>query len=338
MKRIVLLILLTACAPVQDSHSGEGTSSNASSIIEAFDSIEQVPASLTLDHFAKMKLVGAGLKLLEQLARTESYTRYRIEYLSNGLRISGILNVPRGTGPFPLIILNHGYIDPKVYTVGRGLKREQDYLARHGFAVLHTDYRGHGLSDDSPDTREIYDAGLEYAMDSINAINAIRESDLSEISAINTKHVGMLGHSLGGGVTLNILTAHPEMIDAAVLYAPVSGDAYKNFNRWRRERPEGDKTIAVWGEKEENTEPWNAISALTHLRTIDDPVLIFHGSEDTDVPLDWSIELGTALQEELKDSTFVVYDGEKHEFVSQWNDFMEKTVAFFTEQLTAESE
>jgi hypothetical protein len=29
------------------------------------------------------------------------------------------------------VILNHGYIDPAIYTNGRGLKREQDYLARN---------------------------------------------------------------------------------------------------------------------------------------------------------------------------------------------------------------
>ena len=44
-------------------------------------------------------------------------------------------------------MLNHGYIEPSVYVTGQGLMREQDYLARAGFVVLHTDYRGHAGSD-----------------------------------------------------------------------------------------------------------------------------------------------------------------------------------------------
>jgi uncharacterized protein len=58
------------------------------------------------------------------------------------------MNIPIRKGKYPLVILNHGYIDPAVYTLGRGLKREQDFLARNGFAVLHTDYRNHAFSDD----------------------------------------------------------------------------------------------------------------------------------------------------------------------------------------------
>ena len=44
-------------------------------------------------------------------------------------------------------MLNHGYIEPSIYVTGQGLAREQDYLACHGFVVLHTDYRGHAASD-----------------------------------------------------------------------------------------------------------------------------------------------------------------------------------------------
>lgn len=40
------------------------------------------------------------------------------------------MNIPKGDGSYPLVILNHGHIDTDIYTLGRGLKREQDYLAR----------------------------------------------------------------------------------------------------------------------------------------------------------------------------------------------------------------
>ena len=290
--------------------------------------IEQLPAELTISYFSDMKLEGKDLKLVATLANNDKYTRYQIEYLSNGLKISGIMNIPHGDGPFPLVIFNHGHIAPSVYTVGRGLKREQDYLATHGYAVLHTDYRGHGLSDKSPDTKEIYDAGLEYAMDSINAINAVRDSTLAELKSVDSEHVGMMGHSLGGGVTQNVLVSHPEMTDAAVLYAPVSGDAWDNFVKWRKERPEGDRTIAVMGTRESNPDAWDKLSSITYIKNIDDPVLIFQGTKDEDIPMAWTQRLEKTLKDAGKDVEFVVYENEKHEFIPKWEDFMQRTVQF----------
>lgn len=288
--------------------------------------LEQLPSELTIDYFSTMRLEGKDLQLEKVLADNSAYTRYRISYLSNGLTISGIMNIPKGKPPYPLVVLNHGYIDPSIYTVGRGLKREQDYLARQGFAVLHTDYRGHGLSDASPDTKEMYDASLEYAMDSLNAINAVRASDLPELIDVDASKPAMLGHSLGGGLTLNVAAARPDMINAAVLYAPVSGDAYKNFDRWRRERPEGDNTIATFGEQ--GSEAWQKLSAINYLENIDDPILLFHGTSDDDVPIEWSYELETAMEEAGKDFTLVVFDPEEHEFIPRFTDFMVQTKEF----------
>ena len=88
------------------------------------------------------------------------------------------------------MILNHGYIDPAVYTVGRGLKREQDYLARNGYVVLHTDYRNHGLSDDSPELVDAYYfRSYFYGTDSINAILAVQQL---QDPKIDTENVAML--------------------------------------------------------------------------------------------------------------------------------------------------
>ncbi|MEN9937075.1 MAG: hypothetical protein RLZZ387_3654, partial [Chloroflexota bacterium] len=41
--------------------------------------------------------------------RARSYTTYRISYPSDGLRLTGLLHVPKGRGPFPVIIANRGY-------------------------------------------------------------------------------------------------------------------------------------------------------------------------------------------------------------------------------------
>lgn len=278
-----------------------------------------------------MRLEGTDFQLGKPVSENGAYARYNISYRSNGLLISGIMNIPKGKGPFPLLILNHGYIDPKIYTRGRGLKREQDYLARQGFAVLHTDYRGHADSDPSPMTTKVYDGNLEYAMDSANAILAVRQATIPNVDA---NHVGMLGHSMGGGITLAILTARPDLVDAAVLYAPVHADVWENFSRWRAMREEGDATLQAFGSREDSPAWWDALSPQTFLADIRAPVLLFQGRKDDDVPAAWADALSQNMKALNKEFRYVEYPNEGHEFAVQWSDFMQQSAEFFREHVT----
>jgi dipeptidyl aminopeptidase/acylaminoacyl peptidase len=330
----ILCITLTSCTGISVSRNQqtEAISSSATSVADTH--IEQVPSDLSLEHFSTMTLVGTGLTLEAIMERNAAYTKYAIHYYSNGLHISGVMNIPSGDGPFPLVILNHGHIDRSVYVRGRGLRREQDYLARHGFAVLHTDYRGHAESDESPmpDDMQIYDGNLEYAMDSANAILAVRSANLPSVDAEN---VGMLGHSLGGGVTMAVLTGKPDLVDAAVLYAPVHADVWENFNRWRRMRDEGDRTVEQHGTRETNPAWWDELSPQTYFAKLRAPIIVFQGDEDTDVPKAWSDTLVKNVKAAGKDIMYVEYPGAPHEFVRDWPDFMSQTSAFLHAHLDA---
>lgn len=330
------ILFLTSCAMVTaDLMTGKakGNSLDPATVrTSVTDSrpIESLPENFSIPALSEMRLSGTGLTLERVIVRNDAYTRYAIRYRSNGLTISGIMNIPVGEGPFPLLVLNHGYIPTSVYTRGKGLKREQDYLARQGFAVLHTDYRGHADSDESPLTVNIYDGNVEYAMDSANAILAARAAALPQV---DTGHVGMLGHSLGGGVTLAVLTARPYLVDAAVLYAPVHADVWENFMRWRSEREDDDRTLEAYGTRAENPELWDALSPRTYLQRISAPVLLFQGGRDKDVPKEWSDDLAGRLRELSREVTYVEYENEGHEFSTQWQDFMERSSAFFHRQL-----
>lgn len=326
-----LLLVLAACAaaPTPDPLAESVSSSSATSSTRP-ETLPRVTPELSIDSLASIPLEGTGLTLTAVLADNAAYTRHEIRYRSNGLVISGVMNVPKGEGPFPLLVLNHGYIDPDVYTIGRGLKREQDFLARRGFAVLHTDYRKHGASDPSPDVRETYDAGLEYAMDAINAVHAVRANPPKGVDA---SKVGMLGHSMGGGVTMNAVTAYPDLVSAAALYAPVHMDAWENYFRWRRDREPTDRTEATLGTRESNPDAWGALSYGAKLDRVETPILLFQGTRDKDVPVAWGDALDAALTDAGVDHEYVRYEGEGHEFGPRWTDFMERTAAFFRERL-----
>jgi dipeptidyl aminopeptidase/acylaminoacyl peptidase len=66
--------------------------------------------------------------------------------------------------------------------------REQDYLARRGYVVLHTDYRNHAASDDDP--KADMQLRLGYTEDVINAVLAIKKSPLPYL---DKERVGLLG-------------------------------------------------------------------------------------------------------------------------------------------------
>ena len=305
---------------------------------------------LSLPRFAAKKFNGRDFSVKEILARNRDYTRYLITYKSGDLTISGIMNLPRGKGPFPVIITNHGYINPRVYTVGRGLKREQDYFARRGYIVVHPDYRNHGLSSKDPDEMARFNLG--YDEDVINCILAIKGSDKKYF---DKERIGMLGHSRGGGIALNTLVARPELVKACVLYASTSMNAWDNFERWslgrgarrtrrvpdarmRENRRRAEEILTRYGSPETNPEFWAGMSAETYLKNISAPIVIFHGTSDDSVPIEWSDKLSAALKKEGKTVLYYKLPGEKHEFVKEWPIFMKRSVEFFDKYLKATPE
>lgn len=273
---------------------------------------------------------GDNLTLERVLERNDSYTRHFITYTSEGFNISGILNVPNGDGPFPVIFLNHGYIDPRVYRNGQGLRREQDYLARRGYAVLHSDYRNHAQSDFDP--RNDIRPRIGYTEDVLNAIAAVRNS---ELPFLDKERLGMLGHSMGGGVTLNVMVTKPDWIKAFVLLAPINSSYKENYDRWVSSSwPELAREILdYYGTFEDNPEFWESVSARTYFDRISSPVMLHQGDLDRDVPVSWSRDLAQALEAEEKNITYHEYPGEGHTFFAAQETVMRRTADFLERNL-----
>ncbi len=209
---------------------------------------------ISLPALAKRHFDGHDLVQGEVLENHPTYTRYFMTYKSSGLTISGIMNIPKGTPPeggFPVAILNHGHIDTSIYTNGRGLRREQDYLATRGFAVFHSDYRNHAESDKTDEGPLAERIG--YVEDVINLVYAVRASDLP----VNKEQITMLGHSMGGGVAEAVMVTQPDLVNAYALYAPVSMDYRDSYDQYMKERPETVQAIREsYGLPEDNPDFW----------------------------------------------------------------------------------
>lgn len=252
------------------------------------------------------------------------YTRREVRYRSDDLTVSGVLFVPDGPGPHPAVVLNHGYIDPDRYVSGQGMPREQDLLARRGWVVLHTDYRGHAGSDDVSGLA--HELRVGYARDAIAAVKVLRERD-----DVDPDRVAMLGRSMGGGVTLSALTIEPDIVDAAVIHASVSSRFRDNLRRWTvPERPERVSALEErFGPIDGDAPAWSDLSPRSAFARIEADVLALHGVRDETCPIGWARATDRALTESGVNARLVEYDGEGHTFAAAWPDAMDRTIRFF---------
>lgn len=306
------------------------SASPSSSAIPTEAALPPVRDRVSLPTLMREEFEGGPIRRVRRQAVTDAYERWEVTYPAGGTTVSGILLRPRGRGPFPAVVLNHGYIEPSVYVTGQGLAREQDYLARAGFVVLHTDYRGHAASDPAGELER--ESRLGYTRDSLHAV-----ASLKRLPAVDPERVAMLGRSMGGGVTLNALVAQPGAVRAAVLYASVSSAFTENLDQFTvPNRPEAAQRLADrFGSRREDPAFYRGLSSRTYFDRITEPVLVHHGTADDTCPVRWSRRTHRLLRAADVDSTLRLYAGEQHAFVPQWELSMERTVRFLRRRMRA---
>ena len=318
----------TTVTPDAIESSNPARPSPPSGVVEE-QSVEP-PHPVSLPALMEKRYNGRNLRIRRELGRNDAYVRHLVTYRSGKLTISGLMNVPHGDGPFPVIVLNHGYIDPEVYTTGRGFERSQDFLPRNGFAILHIDYRNHAGSDDDPENG--VKLRLGYTEDAINAVLAVKESSLP---FLDRERVGMLGRSMGGGVALNVAVVRPDIVDAMVIFSSVSSDTVDNFNKWIRRRAAlAREIISTYGSPKENPEFWRKASPRTFFDRVTVPMLIHQGTVDDTTPPRWARATVRVLRNHDAPVRFRTYDGEGHAFgTSAYLSAMRRTAAFFERNL-----
>ena len=174
--------------------------------------VAQLMAPYTIDGLQHHQFQSGKITITSTVETTDAFTRYIISYPSDGLTITGVMQIPaKGHAPFPVIIMNHGYFDREGYVPGDGTYRAAEYLSQHGYITLASDYRSWGKSDIGP---SFFYAGL--AIDVINLMNAV-----PSIPQADPNRIGIWGHSNGGHIALATL-AISGVTYPTVLWAPVS--------------------------------------------------------------------------------------------------------------------
>jgi len=264
---------------------------------------------------------GSDIKIVRTLEANEDFTSYLITYNSEGLQITGMMNVPKGKGPFPAIILNHGHYDPKRFTTGYGFKDAADLFARNGYAAIGSNYRNYGDSDRGHDSF-IYNGSL---YDVLYLVNAVKR-----LSYVDPERIGMWGHSGGGGLTLKSIVVNSS-IKAAALYASMSADDVDNYNVMKKWHPHEIKEFTdKMGSKKVNPEVFAKMSPINYLSDLNAPVIIHHGEKDKAVHIAWSEKLRDPLVREGKQVEYYSYPDQGHIFEGEAREkAMKRTLAFF---------
>ena len=105
------------------------------------------PDPVSMAALRQMVRAGSDLRIVNTVARAGAYTQYAITYKSGNLKITGQMFVPTGQGPFPVMIMNHGYLPIDEYTSGTDSHRESPFVASNGYVAIHPDFRNYAGSD-----------------------------------------------------------------------------------------------------------------------------------------------------------------------------------------------
>jgi len=284
-------------------------------------------AAFTIEGLRSRAYPGGTIEILGTLEMTDRYTRYAIAYPSDGLRITGVMHVPHGEGPFPVVILNHGYIPPERYWPGADTWREADFLARRGYLCVAPDFRGWAGSDPGPN---YFRTGI--VIDVLNLISSLRS-----VPQADPDRIGLWGHSMGGGLVAKAITIDSR-IDAAVLYGPVSAYDLDNIEKWGDglAHDSDDPLAPVYREAARDPEFIRLTSATFFFHYVTAAVQIHQGTADTVTPPEWARSIRDSLLLAGKSVEYYEYPGQGHAFQgASWLLFMERVAAFFDAHLKA---
>ncbi len=356
----ILLVVLTACT----SAPATPTSTLPPPVVTIIPATETptpfptfTPTATPLPHLMypytiaglrERDFPGGEIQIGARIAFNDQFSTFLISYPSEGLTITGVLNIPAGEGPFPVIVMNHGFYPRSEYTSGDGSQRAAEYLTQRGYITVSSDYRTWGGSEFGV---SFFHTGL--VADVMNLL-----ASLDSIPQVDVSRIGMWGHSMGGGITTKILTLESP-VRAAVLYAPNSADDADLIARWGYgcigDIAAGElletcnsadvipeslpvEVIAAYEEAAQSPEKMQEIASFYHLDSVNVPVQIHIGSADGDyigsTPPEWSYKLNQALLDWNKNVQLFVYQNQRHSFTGDaWILLMDRAVEFYDENL-----
>jgi dipeptidyl aminopeptidase/acylaminoacyl peptidase len=252
------------------------------------------PGSFWLVRDGKLAKLGSRNPLVnpEQLSEVK-YVRYKAR---DGLMIPGYVTMPKGKGPFPLIVQHNGgpHVNGMVSYDEMG-----QMLASAGYMVLHPENRisvGWG--------QKHFDAGygehgLKMQDDKDDGVKYLIEQGLAD-----PNRVGFFGWSYGGYAALVSLSREEQLYQCAIAVAAVA-DAEKQY--LGRRSPDL-KALDEWSKRRGAI----GINPINEVAKVNIPLLMVHGDVDRRVLYYHMKDYQKAFQAAGKTGEFITMQGADH--------------------------
>lgn len=203
------------------------------------------------------------------------------------------------TNPPPAVVWVYGgpysqYVKNAWEMTTHGLRR---YLAELGAAVVVVDNRGtgfRGLDFESAVNRRM---GWNEVADQAAAMR-----QLAERGEVDLAHVGIVGGSYGGFMTIVAMAFEPDLFRTGVAIAPVG--EWTGYDTAYTER--------YLGPPRDNPDAYRQSSALSHVAEVRGDLLLIHGTADENVHLRHSQRLVGAFREAGREIELVTLPEQRH--------------------------
>lgn len=140
-------------------------------------------------------------------------------FSTSTIKLEVTLYKPKGLGPFPLAILNHGSTGNGSFPANRTTKWEWlggQFFRDRGFVVIAPMRRGRGASEGSAEQSEPENTGCAYARNEAGVRNAIEDIDATlnyakTLPYVDMSRIVLLGVSRGGLLSVVYASRRPEL-------------------------------------------------------------------------------------------------------------------------------
>lgn len=272
-------------------------------------------SNYTFDNLSKKIFPKGQIKLGQVTKGEKNFTTYVFTYKtgevfssnkSGGKTVSGMANIPKGEGVFPVIILLRGYADSKTYHIGLGTERSANFLAEHGFLTLAPDFLGYGYSD--WEERDILLARFYRPVEVLNLLASVES-----LPQADKNKIGFWSHSNGGQIALSILEITGKPYPTS-LWAPVSLGFPECILTYLGVQEEvGNPVKEKVDEFLEYNDP-KKYSISEYFDKIKSPFIIHQATADELIKMQWTKNLVQNLKNQGLSVDFYAYKGENHNF------------------------
>lgn len=258
----------------------------------------RVPGTYYLIRNGKVSKLGERKPSLEyeQLADVE-YITYKAR---DGRNITGYVTIPKGDGPFPLVVMPHG--GPYVPEVIDRFDEWSQLLANNGYLVLQPQYRGslkYGLDFYKSAFIDGSEAGRAMQDDKDDGALYLVEQGLAD-----PDRMAMFGWSYGGYAALVAASREDQIYQCVVAGAAVTDpDMQVDYYRYRMRGAQKVEQLTTWD---------GAVSPIKEVDKINVPMFIVHGDKDQRVPPEHFDKYIAALERADVNHKKLILEGADH--------------------------